>query len=138
MCGRAHVEREVHAGKLPVALEILEGVVEDAIVHEARVIVAHDERLEPAALGDLVALDEEEDEVLAALAHRRVLPVDESGHVAGHHEHCARRSHPRSRAPSAEGAARKAEKRRRGRRGWRVADGSRDYGGAGTAHYWAA
>ena len=51
----AHVEGEVHACELPVALEVVEGVVEDALVHERRVVVREDDGLEAAALVDLVA-----------------------------------------------------------------------------------
>jgi hypothetical protein len=69
--GGAHVKGEVHARELPIALELVKGIVEDAVLHEAGVVVGHDDGLEAAALGDVVALDEEEDEVLAALAHLR-------------------------------------------------------------------
>ena len=67
------IEREVHARQLPVAPQVVESVVGDAALHEGGVVVRHHDGLEPTALLDLVALDKEEENVLAALAHRRVL-----------------------------------------------------------------
>ena len=67
------IEREVHARELPVAPQVVESVVGDAALHEGGVVVRHHDGLEPTAFLDLVALDKEEENVLAALAHRRVL-----------------------------------------------------------------
>jgi len=72
------VEREVHARELPVPPQVVECVVGDAALHEGGVVVRHDYGLETTALRDLVPFDEEEENILAALADGRVLPVEES------------------------------------------------------------
>ena len=50
----AHVEGEVHACELPVALEVVERVVEDTVLHEARMVVRHHNLLQTARLLDRV------------------------------------------------------------------------------------
>ena len=54
------VEGKVHGRELPVAAEVLERVVLDAVGDERGVVVLHGERLEASAFFDRVALDEEE------------------------------------------------------------------------------
>ena len=82
------VEREVHAGQLPVPPQVAECVVGDAALHQGGVVVRHDNGLEATALLDLVALDEEEQDVLATLADGRVLRAEESnGKYSGHVRH---------------------------------------------------
>mmetsp|Transcript_17102 Transcript_17102/g.60829 ORF Transcript_17102/g.60829 Transcript_17102/m.60829 type:complete len:231 (-) Transcript_17102:365-1057(-) len=69
---------------------MLKRVVRNAALHQRSVVVPHHQRLEAAALFDFVALHKEEENVLAALAHGRVLPVDKRWDVVGHHEHVRR------------------------------------------------